>query len=129
MLGNIEKSLIPIFVTILTLSSQAIPSLSIPTLYFCLYKEIKRSKMAIENYPTSVTQDKFPKSLLASMMSLLGWVPSSFLITLTLIWHHYPFKILIWTIVIFQPINMIINPIVFSILKLIHKFIKMQCRV
>ncbi len=115
LLGNVDTSAIPLLVTIIMISTHAISVVSIPAIYFCLHVEKAKSKTAIGNLvsPEEKT-DKVTRSLSVSLTPLLGWLPSSVLLMLTLFWKEYPYKLFTWATILVFPVNPILNPFVFS---------------
>ncbi len=115
LLGNIDKSVIPLLVSIIILISQSASVFSIPIIYLCLHIEKNKSREAVANTNTSGKMDeKVTRSLFVSQTNILGWAPSSVLLILTLIWHEYPYRIFIYMTILIFPINTIINPFIFT---------------
>ncbi len=111
LIGNIDKSFIPTMVTIFTLVSQGISVFSIPVLYTLLLFEIRKQdkKMADQ----SQGKKSVSNAVLVSMTNIITWIPCVVMLTLTLAWEKYPFKMLIWMTAIILPLNAILNPFIF----------------
>ncbi len=119
LIGGLDKSAIPFTVTLLTILSQTVAVIMIPTLYLLIIKELKqqRSELTTLAAKTDISAG-VSKTVIVSLTNILCWIPSSILLMLTLSWERYPLKILFWTTAIVLPLNALINPVTFVYLKL-----------
>ena len=114
-LGGMDKSAIPITVTILTILSQSIPIILIPIFYMLLLTELARQQlktkeMSFQHHEQDGTTHS---AMIVALSNLVCWIPSSVLLTLTLSWEEYPLKMFLWTTSIVLPLNSLINPVIF----------------
>ncbi len=114
-LGGMDKSVIPIIVTILTILSQGIPILLIPIFYILLLTELARQQVKTKemSYQHHKQDGTTNSAMIVALSNLVCWIPSSVLLTLTLTWEEYPLKMFLWTTSIVLPMNALINPVIF----------------
>ncbi len=115
LVGNIDQSIVSKLVTFIVMASQAFSVFSIPSFYILLLQEVKKNKNKMEAARQRNTnqEDNIQRMVIVSLTDLMGWIPCSILLCLTLVWKDYPVKMLIWTTAIVLPLNGIINPFVF----------------
>ena len=121
LVGNIDTSTIPKLVTFITLSTQSISIISIPIIYFIIYHTIKTQHISMKGSSHRKSKRNLIGPLLASLTNLLSWIPSSVILTMTLLWSQYPYKLLIYMTAIAIPLNAIVNPCVFVHMKLLQQ--------
>ena len=125
LLGHGDKSRIT---TILSLLSQSISCITIPTIYSRILLAIQQSTFLSEqSHRSHIAKGNIITSILVALTNLLSWIPSSILLCMTLLWKEYPYVLLIWTSMVIVPLNSIINPIVFvyfNVLKNVRQKIK-----
>ena len=64
------------------------------------------------------------QALLVIMTNTTCWLPSSVILILSVIAKNYPLHLLTWNAVLINPINSLINPIIFCVLPLVKQIMK-----
>ncbi len=127
LVGNIDKSLVPRIVSIITMISQGVPIITIPACLFLLMQAmISQQKERAKLTHKQQGSKHMSSTMIASLSNLICWVPSSILLGITLLWEEYPFKIFIWLTVIVLPLNSLINPCVLVYAKKVKTLIVMK---
>ncbi len=129
MCGNPTGSA-PLLVINIFLSSMQISSVaSITVMYGCLISKVVQSKPGEESKAKHNKDSKMlPKIIAAGITNVLAWVPSSVVYFLSLSLTEYPTSMITWAIVLINPVNPLINPVIFNLASIIHKtFKKLKC--
>ncbi len=124
LVGYREKSVIPLLVSILTITVQAISTITISGIYILLYRFLATQRENMQKFKSGGKTDGFLKSVFACLTTLLCWIPCVVLLTMTLIWENYPHKLLIWTFVTVLPINSLLDPVIFVHVNLFSAMIR-----
>ncbi len=123
LLGHGNKSVISLVVTCITLLSQTVSFFIITITYHLLLRNIAEAKAAVQPI-TQPVNTGLNKSIFVAFTNLLSWLPSSILLCMTLFWPGYPYVLLIWTTMILQPLNTIIDPLIFVFFQILKEFVK-----
>ncbi len=123
LIGYKDQSLFSILNTTVMILTQGTSALTIPGIYFSMFRSLSIHREKMKEMTTSVKHDGATRSFIASMVNLTCWIPSCILLIMTLTWKNYPYRILVWTIVIVLPLNALLDPVIFSYLGLLQKLL------
>ena len=98
-------SVISQITTVLTIITQSVSVLLVSTTFIFLYIEVRKSVKVQTNAVQNIK-----RSLVAVSTNIACWIPSIVLLSITLFWTEYPYRILIFTIIVIVPLNGILNP-------------------
>ena len=121
-LGEIKKSITVRVVTIITASGQIVNLFFLTVVYMMIMKELKKPSV-LNKGNNNLERTVMIQSLLLGVINVLCWLPSSVIYTISLVLDTYPISMLTWNCILINPLNSLINPIIFCIFPLITKLI------
>ncbi len=129
LLGHSENSPVSGAITVISLLSQWASCISIPILYLNIIHLVSLSRENLDKSQMTNQQKGVTSSaLMALATSWLRWMPSSFVLFLTLVWNKYPYSMLVWTVLVIMPLKAIMDPFLFTFSVLIKDCIKQHIK-
>ena len=122
-LGETLKSITVKTATIMIIVLQMGSFLSITICYLMMWKEIKKSSFTISR-TASIDRKVLIQSLLVTVTNVLYWLPSSAIYFTSIVKESYPTNLLLWNVILINPVNSVINPIIFCIMPLVKILFK-----
>ena len=92
-------------------------------LYIIMQKKVMKSIEAISQN-TSLNSKVISQSLLVTITNAICWLPSSAVFIISLVMDTYPIELLLWNIILINPINSVIKPFIFCIAPTIRGLVK-----
>ena len=122
LLGLTVKSFTITCITVMVDLLQIESCISVKVSYSIIIKELKNS----EYVQSSKTQDKSvsKQALLIILSNILCWLPSSIISMVSLIAEAHPIELLTWNVVLVNPINFVMTPIIYFVLPKVKNWIK-----
>ena len=78
--------------------------------------------MQASNLHQDIKLDKlFLQFILVTVTNALCWLPSSTIYIISVVRETYPANLLIWNAILINPINSMINPVIFCMLPVLKK--------
>ena len=124
-LGETFKSVTVKIATILIIILQTGSFVSITIFSIEMWNELKKSTVSSSN-TNSADKEVLKQSVLVTVTNALCWLPSSAIYIASLIMEAYPTNLLIWNAILINPLNSVINPIIFCIIPIIKKSCKIR---
>ena len=95
----------------------------VTTLYTIIQKKVITSIEAISQN-NLLNSKVLSQSILVTITNAVCWLPSSAVFITSLVLETYPTELLLWNIILINPINSVINPIIFCIAPTIRSLCK-----
>ena len=92
-------------------------------LYIIMQKKVMKSIEAISQN-NLLNSKVISQSLLVTITNAICWLPSSAIFTTSLVMYTYPIELMLWNIILINPINSVIKPIIFCIAPTIRGLVK-----
>ncbi len=116
---------ITIKVTTITIATLQMLNLCfIVVVYFYILSEVQKAAscdILIQNRMLQAEKNVRNQAVLVGMSNVLCWVPSSIIYLISIAMENYPTDILLWNAILINPLNSIINPLLFCLLPLLRK--------
>ena len=120
-----------------TLNSKTIKcfTIQVALLQFCsciliiiLYSHIIKlySASEVRGLQGKVEKQVLLQALLVTVTNAISWLPSGIIYMISVTVETYPISLLIWNAVLINPINSLVNPILFCIIPLVKQFEKIK---
>ena len=93
-------------------------------LYTIIQKKIMKPTEAISQQNPSLNSQMVLQAILVTTTNAICWLPSSAVFIASLVMETYPIELLQWNIMLINPINSVINPIIFCIAPTIRALYK-----
>ena len=121
-LGETSKSLTVKMITILISSIQIGSFLNILIIYIIIINEL--NKPNITNFKSSrIDKQILVQSVLITITNALCWLPSSAIYITSVVMETYPTNLLIWNAILINPLNSVINPLIFCLGPLLKRYV------
>ena len=122
LLGETSKSITIKLATIITATIQIMSVVSVSSFYITIVKELQKPHVMPQS---KIKMDQvFIQSSLVTISNTLCWLPSSIIYCVSVILKTYPTQLLSWNAVLINPINSVINPIIFCVVPLLKKCLR-----
>ncbi len=113
-------------VTTITIATLQVLNLSlIFMVYFHMMSELQNaasSHILKHNRMLQAEKNVRNQAVLVSLSNVLCWVPSSIIYLISVAMDNYPTDLLLWNAILINPLNSIINPLLFCLLPLLRKW-------
>ena len=80
-----------------------------------MWKELKKSSF-VTSKKRSANNQVLIQSLLVTVTNALCWLPSSAIHMTSIVMETYPTILLIWNAILINPLNSVINPVIFCMM-------------
>ena len=119
-LGETLESVTIKCVTILMITFQIASCMSIVIFYSIIINELKKPKTI---HSSKVQDNQLSKvTILVITINMLCWLPSSIIYIISVTAETYPTELLTWKSVLINPVNSIMNPVIFWLLQILKNF-------
>ena len=88
-----------------------------------MWNELTKSPVS-SSKSNSADKEVLKQFVLVTVTNVLCWLPSSAINIASLIMETYPTNLLIWNAILINPLNSVINPIIFCIFPIIKNSCK-----
>ena len=92
--------------------------LSITICYLMIWMEIKKLPFTISQ-TASINKQVLIQSFLVTITNVLCWLSSSAIYFTSIVKENYPTNLFLWNVILINPVNSVINPIIFCIMPLV----------
>ncbi len=120
LLGETLSSVTVQFLTAVMVCIQLLSLVSVTGFYSVIVYELQKT-VIVHSYKPKSDRKVLVQSLLLTLSNALCWVPSSVIFTASLVMETYPTNLLMWNAVLINPLNSVINPIIFCVFPLLSR--------
>ncbi len=102
----------------LVVIAQIVAVVIIIVCYVMLVKSLRESQRKIKD-SVSKQQSNVPlivQLLVVTSSNVLCWIPTATLYVVSMFLEQYPIKMIVWTIIVVNPVNSVVNPVVFVVI-------------
>ena len=120
LLGNSRNSLLPLILTLITITLNMLSVFSIPVIYHKMYKNLKKSKV---DSTKTLESPSLLKQYILPYINHTCWLGSSTILYIIVTWEVDWYKLFTWFLAVILPLNSLISPFLFTHGKIIYKFV------